>query len=281
MHIGVMAHFTDLTPSPAEVAIAAEERGFESLFVTEHTHIPVREFIEWWGGQPMPDEYKRLHDPLIALATAASVTSRIKLGTGVLVIAQREPIATGKQLASLDRLSGGRLVCGVGYGWEADELADHGISWSERKPAFREHMQAIRALWADDESSYHGDRVRFGPCWSYPKPLQQPGPPVLLGAVGNDSSFNDIVTHCDGWMPIEGTEPIGPKWQQLREVADRSGRDPSKLQLTVYASAGEPSTLDDYRKFGAHRAVVALDAAAGLDAVRRQLDDISRRSLIA
>jgi probable F420-dependent oxidoreductase len=231
MHIGVMAHFTDLTPSPAEVAIAAEERGFESLFVTEHTHIPVREFIEWWGGQPMPDEYKRLHDPLIALATAASVTSRIKLGTGVLVMAQREPIATGKQLASLDRLSGGRLVCGVGYGWEADELADHGISWSERKPAFREHMQAIRALWADDESSYHGDRVRFGPCWSYPKPLQQPGPPVLLGAVGTTRpSTTSSRTAMDG-CPLRGPSR-----------SDRSGSSYGRSPIVLAATRASCSS---------------------------------------
>lgn len=272
MRIGVMMHFTDRTPNPAAVAMAVEERGFESMFVTEHTHIPVRDFIAWWGGQAMPEEYKRLHDPMIALATAAAVTTTIKLGTGVLILAQREPLATAKQLASTDQLSGGRLICGVGYGWLADELADHGIAWADRKPALREHIRAIRSLWTDDEASHQGERIVFGPCWSYPKPMQHNGPPVLLGAVGNETALRDVVDYCDGWMPIEGTEPIAPRWRRLLEIAADAGRDPGEIELTVYGSAGDPATLEQHLEIGAYRVVIGLDNSAGLDDIKRQLD---------
>ena len=260
MRIGVMIHATDQTIEPATLALEAEARGFASLFLTEHTHIPVRPFIRWWGGQPMPEEYKRLHDPIVALATAAAVTSRIRLGTGVLVLAQREPLATAKQLASLDQLSGGRLVLGVGYGWEADELADHGIAWDQRRPALREHLAAMRALWHDDESSHSGERINFGPCWSYPKPLQSP-PPVLIGATGTDATLNDIVRHADGWMPIEGTEPVHQRWQRLGQLAADRGRDPAELSLVVYGSSGDPGSVETHHEAGASEVVVGVSGS--------------------
>lgn len=269
MRVGVMTHATDLTIDPARLAVEAEERGFSSLFLTEHTHIPVRPFIRWWGGQPMPEEYKRLHDPIVALATAAAVTTRIRLGTGVLVLAQREPLATAKQLASLDRLSGGRLVLGVGYGWEADELTDHGIAWNQRRPALRESLAALHTLWHDDESNHIGDRISFGPCWSYPKPVQT-RPPVLVGATGTDSTLLDIIRHADGWMPIEGTEPIHERWQRLRQLATDHGRNPEELGLHVYAASGDLAALDAHRAAGAAEVVIALTGTQ--DDVLRQLD---------
>lgn len=269
MRIGVMIHATDHTIEPARFAVEAETRGFDSLFLTEHTHIPVRPIIRWWGGQLMPEEYKRLHDPIVALATAAAVTSRIRLGTGVLVLAQREPLATAKQLASLDRLSGGRLVLGVGYGWEADELADHGIGWEQRRPALREHLTAIGALWHDNEPSHTGERISFGPCWSYPKPLQSP-PPILIGATGSDATFHDIIRHADGWMPIEATEPINQGWQRLRDLAVDDGRDPDTLSLVVYGSTGDQRTIDTYCDDGAHEVVIGV--TGNQDDVLRQLD---------
>ena len=271
MQIGVMMHCTDVTITPAELAVAAEERGFESMFVTEHTHIPVRQFIEWWGGQPMPEEYKRLHDPIVALATAGAVTSRIKLGTGVLVLGQREPLATAKQLASLDRLTGGRLICGVGYGWERDELAHHGIAWAERRAAWREHVQAVRVLWTDDEAAFAGNRVRFAPSWSYPKPLQPAGPPMLLGAVGSDANLHDVVEYVDGWMPVEGTEAIGERWTRLQRLALEAGRSPATLQLTIYGSSGSEELLTEYEHWGATRVVIGI-AGSNQSEVAAQLD---------
>ena len=271
MKIGVMMHVTDSTVTPAVLAIEAEQRGFESVFVTEHTHIPVRPFIAWRGGEVMPEFYKHLHDPIVALATAASVTSTINLGTGVLVLAQREPLATAKQLASLDVLTGGRLICGVGYGWERDELAQHGIEWSERRAVFREHLSAVRELWTAEEAAFAGERVRFGPSWSYPKPLQTPHPPLLLGAAGSATTLLDVVENCDGWMPVEGTEPIPQRWDDLRRLAELHDRDPASIDLVIYGSSGDPATVEGHRGIGASRVVVGLDGG-DVEHVRRQLD---------
>lgn len=252
-----MFHATDSSANPATVAREAEARGYHSLFLTEHTHIPVRPFISWRGGQPMPEEYKRLYDPIVALATAAAVTSTIRLGTGVLVLAQRETLATAKQLASLDQLSGGRLVLGVGYGWLADELAQHGVAWNQRHGALREHLGALGRLWHDDEASFQGERIRFGPSWSYPKPLQR-CPPVLLGATATPAAQRDIVAHTSGWMPIEGTEPICQRWHQILDLAAAGGRDLCELSLVVYASGGDPAVVAEHQRSGAAEVVIAL-----------------------
>jgi probable F420-dependent oxidoreductase len=202
------------------------------------------------------------------LASAASVTSRIRLGTGVMVIPQREPLATAKQLASLDVLSGGRLICGVGYGWQADELAQNGIGWDERRSAMREHLAAIRALWSDDEAAFDGERVRFGPSWSYPKPVGRPL--VLIGAAGSVATFRDVVAIADGWMPIEGTEPIAERWHGLRQLATEAGRDAATLELTVYGSSGDPGVVAAHHDIGATRVVVGV--GGDRDETLRQLD---------
>lgn len=269
-----MMHCTDRSISPAELAVEAEQRGFDSVFVTEHTHIPVRSFTRWRGGAAMPEEYKRLHDPIVALATAATATTTIGLGTGVLVLAQREPLATAKQLASLDVLSNGRLICGVGYGWHAGELAQHGVEWADRRRALREHLAAVRTLWTDDEAAFDGERIRFGASWSYPKPMHRPE--ILLGAAGSAATLRDVIDAADGWMPIEGTEPIADRWWRLRALAEESGRDPATLGLTVYGSAGDVGVLGSYRDVGASRVVIGLGGER--DEVMRQLD--LHRSLI-
>lgn len=262
-------HLTDHTVSPAVLAFEAEGRGFDSMFVTEHTHIPVRPFIRWSGGQQMPEEYKRLHDPIVALATAVAVTSRIRLGTGVLVVGQRDPFVLAKQFASLDLLSGGRLVVGTGYGWLRDELADHGVAWHDRRSVWCEHVQALTTLWRDDEACFTGEHVRFGPVWSYPKPAQRPRPAILLGAVGSDATLRDVVAHVDGWMPIEGTEHIEERQRRLHELASDAGRPAEELRLVVYASAGDPKVLDAYEDLGIDEVIVALD---GTTDPRHQLD---------
>jgi probable F420-dependent oxidoreductase len=267
--VGVMMHLTDHTVPPAVLAVEAEARGFDSMFVTEHTHVPVRPFIRWSGGRPMPDEYKRLHDPVVALATAAAVTCRIRLGTGVLVIGQRHPLALAKQLASLDRLSGGRLVVGTGYGWLRDELADHGVGWHDRRATWCEHLEALTTLWRDDEACFAGEHVRFGPVWSYPKPIQRPRPTVLLGAAGSDATLRDVVAHVDGWMPIEGTERIADKQRRLHDLASAANRPLDELRIVVYASGGDTATLDAYEALGIDEVIVALDGATD---PRAQLD---------
>jgi probable F420-dependent oxidoreductase len=277
-----MMHVTDTTVSPATLAIDAEAREFDSLFVTEHTHVPVQPFIRWWGGQPMPEEYKRLHDPLVALATAAAVTTRLRLGTGVLIIGQRNPFVVAKQLASLDVLSGGRLVVGTGYGWLRSELADHGVAWSDRQAAWAEHVQAVTALWEHDESSFEGERVSFGPVWSYPKPLQRKRPPVLLGAAGTDRNLRDVVAFADGWMPVERTEDIAAGRRRLLSLADEVGRPAEELQVVVFGSNGDVRTLDEYEAIGIDAVIVGLagevDPRPQLDAHRHLVDRYHRSS---
>ena len=160
-------------------------------------------------------------------------------------------------------------MLGVGYGWEADELTDHGIAWQQRRPALRESLAALHTLWHDDESNHTGDRISFGPCWSYPKPVQT-RPPVLVGATGTDATLLDIIRHADGWMPIEGTEPIHERWQRLRQLATDHGRNPEELGLHVYAASGDLAALDAHRAAGAAEVVIALTGTQ--DDVLRQLD---------
>ena len=180
-------------------------------------------------------------------------------------------MATAKQLASLDVLSRGRLLCGVGYGWERNELAQHGIEWSKRRAVFREHLSAVRELWTADEAAFDGELIRFGPSWSYPKPLQTPHPQVLLGAAGSPATLLDVVYYANGWMPVEGTEPIPQRWEQLRILADQHDRDPASIDLVIYGSTGDPETVEGHRVDGASRVVVGIDAG-DVDHVRRQLD---------
>jgi probable F420-dependent oxidoreductase len=269
MRIGIMAHLSDHTIDAVQLAKAADARGFDSLFVTEHTHVPAQAPIRWRGGEPMPEIYKRLYDPLIGLAAAAAVTSTIKLGTGVLVIGQRDPLALAKQIASLDRISQGRVILGTGYGWLAQELANHGVAWDERRNVWQEHLAALRELWTTDESTFAGQRVRFGPSWSYPKPVQR-GIPIWLGSAGSPHAFADVVSNCDGWMPVEGTEPIDSKVSALRRLAEEAGRDPDSISVAVYASAGDPFVLDAYLHAGVTHVVLGIDASS-LEGVEQQL----------
>ncbi len=267
MRIGVMTHLSDASIGPAGLAATVEERGFDSLFVTEHIHVPAEGEPTWWGGHSMPEEYKRLHDPLIALAAASSATSTLRLGTGVLVIAQREARMLAKQLASLDRFSGGRLIVGTGYGWLRAELADHGVRWSDRRAAWAEQVEALDALWTEPTPQYSGEHVNFGPCWSYPKPLQDPRPPILLGGMGTDQTFSDVLQFTSGWMPIEGTEPVAERSSRLREIAVERGRNPPLV--IVYASSGDVATLDQYEAVGVDAVIVAIDSK---DHTLRDLD---------
>jgi probable F420-dependent oxidoreductase len=173
---------TDRTMGPVALARAAEERGFHSLYLPEHTHIPVsRRTRPPTGGDTLAEEYKRTLDPFVALSAAAAVTDRILLGTGICVVAQREPIVTAKAIATLDRMSGGRFVFGIGFGWNEDEIAQHGIAMPDRRAVAREHVLAMRALWGDEVGEFHGAHVTIEPSWSWPKPMRPEGPPILIG----------------------------------------------------------------------------------------------------
>jgi probable F420-dependent oxidoreductase len=197
---GVLMFPTDYAIPPHILASEAEARGFESIFFPEHTHIPVSRKSPWPGGGDLPRQYWHSHDPFVALTAAAVVTKSIKLATGICLITERDPIVMAKQVASLDTLSGGRVMLGIGAGWNAEEMANHGVEFPTRWKVTRERVLAMRRIWSDEAAEFHGEFVDFDPIWSYPKPLQAGGPPILLGA-SSRWSWNRIAEYCDGWMP--------------------------------------------------------------------------------
>src|SRR3954449_7718266 len=234
MQIGVFYFPVDYGIDIAELARALEERGFESLFVPEHTHIPVSRGSPFPGGGELPKRYAHTHDPFVALSFAAAVTKKLMLGTGIALIPERDPIVTAKCVASLDQLSGGRFIFGIGGGWNVEEMENNGARYNTRFKLMRERILAMQALWTQEEASFHGEFVNFDPVWSYPKPAQKPHPPILLGGE-SDHTLRRIVEYCDGWIP----RPVGdftPKGaiERLQRMAESKGRDPKSLMISVF-----------------------------------------------
>jgi probable F420-dependent oxidoreductase len=259
--LGVTIHATDLAMSPVEVAREAEARGFHSLYVPEHTHIPTsRRTPAPTGDAELGEEYKRSLDPYVALAAAASVTSRIRLGTGVALVAQHDPIALAKEIATLDRLSGGRFVLGIGYGWNHEEMENHGIDVKRRRARVRETMLAMQALWANEVASFQGEFVRFEPSWQWPKPLQQPRPPVLIGGAPGRTLFAHIAEYADGWLPIGGAG-LARALPDLRRALEAAGRDPMALHVVPMGIFPDEGKLAHYRAAGVTEAVLRLPSA--------------------
>jgi len=240
VHHGVALFTSDRGITPARAAQAAEAVGFYSFYVPEHTHIPVRREAPHplTGTAELPDDrYLRTLDPWVALSTAAAVTSAIRLGTAVALPAQHDPIALAKTIASLDHLSGGRVTLGVGFGWNADELADHGVPVPGRRSVLREYLEAMQALWTQEEASYAGKFVSFGRSWAWPKPVQQPRMPILVGAAGSDNTFGWIARSADGWLTTPGEKDVERKITSLNRAWQRAGRPGAPY---VAALAGRP-----------------------------------------
>ena len=259
MRVGVFYFPTDYGIDPGELGSALEARGFESLFVCEHTHIPVSRRSPFPGGGELPKRYIHTHDPFVALAFAAAATKNLLLGTGVCLVPQHDPIVTAKTIASLDRLSGGRFIFGIGGGWNVEEMENHGVRYDTRFKVMREHVLAMKALWTQEEASFHGEFVNFDPVWSWPKPLQQPHPPILLGGE-TDHTLKRIVEYCDGWFPRTGRgsfDPIGAV-ERLRRMAEAAGRDPASLSVSVFGAPPDAAALESYRKAGIDRALLMV-----------------------
>jgi probable F420-dependent oxidoreductase len=275
MKVGITIFATDLSMDPVELAIEAESRGFHSLYVPEHTHIPTsRRTPPPTGDAVLAEEYKRTLDPYVALAAAASRTSRIRLGTGIALVAQHDPIALAKQLATLDFLSRGRLVLGIGYGWNHEEMENHGICVPRRRERVRETMLAMQALWSQEVASFAGEFVRFEPSWQWPKPVQQPRPPVLLGGAPGPTLFSHIAEYADGWIPIGGAG-MREALAELRRAMDAAGRDFASLRIVPMGVLPSAEKLDYYRSLGVHEAVLRVPSAAR-DVVMPVLDDYAR-----
>ncbi|MFC4376024.1 TIGR03619 family F420-dependent LLM class oxidoreductase [Nocardia halotolerans] len=227
MRYGVVLFTSDRGITPADAAKAAEDAGFDAFYVPEHTHIPVVRAAAHpqTGDASLPDDrYLRTLDPWVALATAAAVTDRITLSTAVALPAEHHPITLAKTIASLDHLSGGRVELGVGFGWNTDELAHHGVPANKRRTVLREHLDAMRALWSQEEAEFAGDFARFGPSWSWPKPVRA-GVPVLLGAGGTEKTFTWLAAHADGWITTPTEDDLGTKIELLHRLWRDGGRD--------------------------------------------------------
>lgn len=275
MHIGVTIHATDRTMSPVEIAREAEARGFHSIYLPEHTHIPTsRRTPAPTGEAELAEEYLRSPDPYVALAAAATVTDTIRLGTGIGLPAQHDPITFAKQLATLDWISGGRLVFGIGYGWNREEMANHGIDVKRRRSHVREVMLAMQTLWREERAAFDGEFVRFEESWQWPKPVQQPRPRILVGGAAGPTIFAHIAEYADGWMPIGGGG-VGRDLARLRDAMDARGRDPASLHVVPMGVLPSEEKLAHYREAGVTEAVLRLPAA-DRDAVLPVLDDYAR-----
>lgn len=274
MHYGVTMFMTDLTMRPDDFAREVEARGLHSIYLPEHTHIPVsRRTPPPTGDAELADEYKRTLDPFVALAMAAAVTDRVLLGTGICLVAQREPIVTAKAIASLDQLSGGRFVLGIGFGWNADEIENHGLTMPERRDVTREHMLAMRRLWSDDAAEFHGKHVELAPSWSWPKPAPRTGiagPPVLIGGAAGPKLFAHIAEYADGWIPIGG-RGIRAALPELHEACESVGHDPSTLRIVPFGTIPDAGKLEYYTSLGINEIVLRVPSGNG-DTVLPLLD---------
>jgi len=262
MRLGITAFLTDLAMGPADLARAAEDRGFHSLYLPEHTHLPVRAATPPALVEGVHrDDYRRSLDPLVALATAASVTGRIKLGTGVVLVAQHDPIVLAKQIATLDHLSGGRVVLGIGFGWNRAEAEDHGVEFRVRREVAREHVLCMQALWAEEQAEFHGAHVSLDPCWSWPKPIQQPRVTTLVGGGANPSVFAAVAEYADGWMPIGGSG-LAAALPELRRAVEVRGRDPEAIMVVPFGTVPTDQKLAHYQELGIGEVVLRVPSGA-------------------
>jgi probable F420-dependent oxidoreductase len=260
MKYGLVMFPTDYSIRPDELARAAEERGFESLFFPEHTHIPASRRTPYPAGGELPKEYFHSHDPFVALSMAAAVTKKIKLATGICLVIERDPIVLAKEVASLDLLSGGRVILGIGGGWNVEEMENHGTAFKTRWKLLRERVEAMKAIWRNEEGSYHGELVKFDPIWSYPKPAQKPHPPILLGGHG-EVALKRVVAYCDGWLPISMMAgDLKKQIGELHRLAREKGRDPKSISISVFWTQPDRQAIDAYGEMGAERVIFALQS---------------------
>ena len=268
MRIGITTFVTDYSIDIVTLARAVEERGFASLYLPEHTHIPVsRRTPPPPGDAALGKAYSHLVDPFVALAAAAAVTSTITLGTGVALLAQHDPIVLAKQVATIDQLSGGRFVLGIGFGWNREEMASHGVDYARRREIVREKVLTMRALWSSDEASFSGSHVQLEPSWQWPKPVRG-NVPVLIGGAAGPKLFAAICDYADGWIPIGGAG-LSTELPKLRAQFEAAGRDPSTLRCIPFGSIPDPGKLEHYASLGIDEVVLRINEGSTDDVLRR------------
>jgi probable F420-dependent oxidoreductase len=259
MDFGALMFFTDYAISAQDLARALEERGFESIWAPEHSHIPTSRRSPWPGGGELPRVYYEAMDPFVSLTAAAVATTRLKVGTGVCLVQQRDPIQTAKLVASIDQVSGGRFLFGVGGGWNAEEMADHGTEFGTRFKLMRERIEAMKEIWTKERAEYHGEMVDLPEMLAWPKPTQKPWPPILVGGAYPQAARR-AVRYGDGWCPIggrPGTDPL-QMLEPFREMAKEGGRDPNSLPVTLFNPPEDEDEMKRWRDRGIARAVVML-----------------------
>lgn len=272
MHIGVCMFATDYAIRIDELARETEARGFESLWLPEHTHIPTSRRTPWPGGSELPLEYSHTYDPFISLMYAAAVTRTLKLGTGICLVIERDTITLAKEVASLDNLSGGRFLLGIGGGWNVEEMAHHGTEFKTRFKKMGEQVHAMKEIWTKDVAEFHGEYVDFEPIWCWPKPAQQPHPPVLLGGESH-YTLQRVVDYCEGWFP-RSRQPqlVSQGMNALREYAAKAGRDMRTISVSVFGVAGDQKLVDMYRDVDVTRVILRLPSE-GRETILPLLDE--------
>ena len=264
MEFGALMFFTDYAITAVDLARALEERGFESVWAPEHSHIPTSRKSPWPGGGELPKAYYDAMDPFVSLTAAAIATSKLKVGTGVCLVQQRDPIQTAKLVSSIDQVSNGRFLFGVGGGWNRDEMENHGTEFKTRFKLMRERIEAMQAIWTKSKAEYHGDMVGFSEMMAWPKPVQKPYPPILVGGAFPQAARRAI-RYGDGWCPIGGRPGSSPTdvLEQFRQMAREAGRDPQSLPVTLFGAAEDADRLARLRDQGIARIVVMLLSETG------------------
>ncbi len=275
MQLGVVMFATDYAIRPDDFAKECEERGFESVWFPEHTHIPASRKSPFPGGGDLPKDYWHTHDLFTSLMAAAAATKTIKVGSGICLVIEHDPIKLAKEVATVDQLSNGRLLFGIGGGWNAEEMENHGTPFNRRWRVLREKIEAMKVIWSEEEAEYHGEFVNFDPIWSHPKPLQKPHPPILLGS-HTESGLNRIAKYCDGWLPIGGMMPdFKASIGDLRARVEKVGRTASDIGVSSFMAPAEEPVLQQYQEMGVERAIFGVPSE-GRDKVLPILDNYAK-----
>jgi len=267
---GIVMFPADYAIDPVTLGRAVEERGFDSLFLPEHTHIPTSRLTPWPGGADLPREYSHTYDPFVALGAVAATTEKLLLGTGICLVVERDPITLAKEVASLDFLSNGRLLFGVGGGWNREEMENHGTNPRTRFSLMRERILAMKEIWTNDEAEYHGKYVDFDRIWSWPKPIQKPHPPIYVGGDG-PGTFQRVIEYGDAWLPIptRSETPLSARVRKLNQMAEEAGRGP--IPVTVYGTVPREEVIAHYADIGVERCIFWLAPVTEAEAIP-QLD---------